>query len=323
MDLSAALVPRASTEIAMAADDARRAETLTEIWLRSFKSAHTRVNYRRDLTAWLEWCAQCGVHPRDARIAHADMWIEKQRQEGAAESSIARRVSAISSWYGYLIINTAEDPVPLATRNPGKTRAKPKISPDYSPTVGLSRIEADRLIGEADRDSQVASALIRILLTEGLRIGSVIDAMVTDLGHDRGHRTLTLTVKGGTPNRIPLPAPTGEAIDAMLAARDWPVDGPLYLTTTGRPLYEMWVWRLIRRLGRQASIPQAAKMKPHSLRHTAITELLDSGASLRDVQDFAGHRDPRTTRRYDRARGNLDRHGSYVLATRYGVRHDG
>jgi len=40
-------------------------------------------------------------------------------------------------------------------------------------------------------------------------------------------------------------------------------------------------------------------MSPHSLRHSAITFALDAGATLRDVQDYAGHKDPRTTRRYD------------------------
>jgi integrase len=46
----------------------------------------------------------------------------------------------------------------------------------------------------------------------------------------------------------------------------------------------------------------------HDLRHTFVTLSLDAGASLRDVQDAAGHADPRTTRRYDRARQNLDKH---------------
>lgn len=70
-------------------------------------------------------------------------------------------------------------------------------------------------------------------------------------------------------------------------------------------------------------MPQAEQLSAHSMRATAITELLNAGVTLRDVQDFARHRDPRTTRRYDKARGNLDRAGSYVLATRYGQRHDG
>ena len=69
-------------------------------------------------------------------------------------------------------------------------------------------------------------------------------------------------------------------------------------------------------------MPQAEQLSAHSLRATAITELLNAGTTLRDVQDFARHKDPRTTRRYDKQRGNLDRAGSYVLAGRYGQRHD-
>jgi integrase len=59
--------------------------------------------------------------------------------------------------------------------------------------------------------------------------------------------------------------------------------------------------------------PSWDKLTPHSLRHTAITLALDAGAALRDVQDFAGHRDPRTTRRYDHARHTLDRTAAYTL----------
>jgi site-specific recombinase XerD len=74
------------------------------------------------------------------------------------------------------------------------------------------------------------------------------------------------------------------------------------------------MWHLVRRLARAAGIEAWAALSPHSLRHTAITLALDAGASLRDVQDFAGHRDPRTTRRYDRSRHSLDRNAAYTLA---------
>lgn len=71
----------------------------------------------------------------------------------------------------------------------------------------------------------------------------------------------------------------------------------------------------MRRLARAAGIEQWAALSPHSLRHTAITLALDAGVALRDVQDFSGHADPRTTRRYDHARASLDRHAAYTLAT--------
>jgi integrase/recombinase XerD len=50
------------------------------------------------------------------------------------------------------------------------------------------------------------------------------------------------------------------------------------------------------------------------VRHSAITFALDAGAPLRDVQDYAGHKDPRTTRRYDVSRDSLDRNAAYTVA---------
>ena len=53
---------------------------------------------------------------------------------------------------------------------------------------------------------------------------------------------------------------------------------------------------------------------PHTLRHAFIAAALDAGVPLRDVQEAASHADPRTTMRYDRARGSLDRHATYIVA---------
>jgi integrase len=53
---------------------------------------------------------------------------------------------------------------------------------------------------------------------------------------------------------------------------------------------------------------------PHTLRHEFITAALDAGVPLRDVQEAASHADPRTTMRYDRARGSLDRRATYIVA---------
>lgn len=75
------------------------------------------------------------------------------------------------------------------------------------------------------------------------------------------------------------------------------------------------MWELARRLAREADVETWGQPSPHSLRHSAITLALDAGASLRDVQDYAGHKDPRTTRRYDHARDSLDRNAAYAVAT--------
>lgn len=104
----------------------------------------------------------------------------------------------------------------------------------------------------------------------------------------------------------PLAPRIAHAIDELLADR---TEGFL-LHPDGTTRYQ--AARAVRRLAKAAGINKT--ISPHSLRHTAVTLALDSGVSLRDVQDLARHADPRTTRRYDRARGALDRHATYELA---------
>lgn len=300
-------------------------QRLTAAWIHRQRSEHTKVAYHRDFAYWVDWCDRCGVSPLQARMMHMDAWIAYQRQYGvrgegkpAAEASIARRVAVASSWYRYVIKNTAADDAPLITHNPADTDARPRIDQDYSPTVGLTTAEADRLIRAADADSPRTSALIRLMLTNALRCDSVIRLGIEDIGYDRGHRVLHPVGKGNKKGRQPLPPATGAAIDRMLAERGNPTAGPLLVTKKGKQLDEPYLFRLVRRLALAAGLPQAEDLSPHSLRHTAITETLEQ-AGMRAAQDLADHADPRTTRRYDRRRNSLDGHAAYLLAGRYGA----
>ena len=94
---------------------------------------------------------------------------------------------------------------------------------------------------------------------------------------------------------------------------DGRTSGPLFVTTTGRRLDQPEAWRMIRRLARRAALDGAGEIRPHSLRVAFITGAREAGVPLEDVQDAAGHADPRTTRRYDRGRHSLDRHASYAV----------
>jgi integrase/recombinase XerD len=120
---------------------------------------------------------------------------------------------------------------------------------------------------------------------------------------------LRIVRKGGKAATEPLAPPTVRALDAYLLAADHPAAGPLFLDRIGttRLAYNT-AYRLIQRLAKRAGIPAAPSITPHSLRHTFVTEALAAGVPLQDVEDAAGHADPRTTRRYDRSRHNLDRH---------------
>ena len=103
-------------------------------------------------------------------------------------------------------------------------------------------------------------------------------------------------------------APPG-AIDLAIGEHS---EGPVFLAADGRRLDRHGAGRIVRRAARRAGITKPAG--PHTLRHTFITAALDAGVSLRDVQEAASHADPRTTMRYDRARGSLDRHATYIVA---------
>jgi len=152
-------------------------------------------------------------------------------------------------------------------------------------------------------------ALLALLTLNGLRVSEACGADVGDLGVERGHRVLTVTRKRGRVERVPLAPPTVEALEDYLGAR---TAGPLFVDRRGNRLDRHDAARVVRRVARAAGITK--HLTPHSLRHTAVTLALDAGVPLRDVQDMAGHADPRTTRRYDRARQSLDRHATYALA---------
>ena len=87
----------------------------------------------------------------------------------------------------------------------------------------------------------------------------------------------------------------------------------MFLAADGRRLDRHGAGRIVRKTARRAGIAKA--VTPHTLRHAFITAAqVDAGVPLRDMQEAASHADPRTTMRYDRARGSLDRHATYIVA---------
>ena len=89
----------------------------------------------------------------------------------------------------------------------------------------------------------------------------------------------------------------------------------MFLAADGRRLDRHGAGRIVRKTARRAGIGKT--VTPHTLRHAFITAALDAGVPLRDVHEAASHADPRATIRYDRARGSLDRHATYVVAAAY------
>jgi site-specific recombinase XerD len=281
----------------------------TAAWLSGERrqSPATQTGYVRDLSWWLSYAAARGLDLADVDPAEADLYAAALRAAGLADSTRARRLSAVSSWYAYLTRSR------LAVRNPfGEGMERPSV-PQASETRGLSEDELERMLAYADvRESARTYALLALMVATGCRVSSVTRTMLTSMGRDRGHTVIDLPVKGGTTKRFVLPPFATEAVERYLTERAG-AEGPLFATRTGKPIDQPYVFRLVRRVAAAAGIAHADKISPHSLRHSVATMLLDRGHPLHVVQDFLGHADPRTTRRYDRARESLDRSPAYDL----------
>ncbi|MCP5029380.1 MAG: tyrosine-type recombinase/integrase [Actinomycetia bacterium] len=151
-------------------------------------------------------------------------------------------------------------------------------------------------------------ALFCLLGLLGLRVGEATGLDIVDLHHHDGHRTVHLIGKGAKPAIVPLPPRVARACDEATGER---VEGPLLLSRSGRRMDRHAATRIVGRITKTAGV--AHHISPHSLRHAFITNALDAGVPLRDVQIAARHADPRTTTRYDRNRNQLDRHASSIV----------
>ncbi|WP_041763341.1 tyrosine-type recombinase/integrase [Pseudonocardia dioxanivorans] len=286
---------------------------LVTAFLLGQRSEHTRRAYRSDIRHFLAWCAQHHVDALRARRVHIDAYVASMAAPSprtgrpAAESTVARRLATLAGLYAYGI---AED---LLDRSPLGGVHRPRLGQD-STSTGLARDEVARLLAAAAADGARAHALLSLLAHNGLRIDEALSRDVDHLQTERGHQVLRLRRKGGHTATAPLAPPVVHALQVYLDGRE---TGPLFMTRTGRRMDEPAAWRLIRRLARRAELPQADRINPHTLRHGFVTAALDAGVSLRDVQDSAGHADPRTTRAYDRSRHNLDRHATYAVSAYY------
>lgn len=285
----------------------RRIRTLVDVWLESKESPNTRIAYANDMRHWLRFCEEAGIDPLYQVLrAHVDIW--KNRGAGfpgnpPAAASVARRLSAVASWYVYLFQEDVVDRSPLAHVK------RPTVS-DESMTRGLTNGEAASVYEVAAGSGPRDLAVIALLMLSGLREHEVVLADVEDLGHETGHRTLDIVRKGNKRQRVALSTVTDAAIAGYVQDR---TTGPLLTTKTGARISVHQVFRTVKRLARLADVPDPEEVSPHSLRHTFATLSLDAGVPLRQVQVDMGHADPKTTIRYDRARRRLKDAATYKL----------
>lgn len=290
-------------------------------WLLGFReNENTARSYARGLQSWFTFCRGFNVDPLEAPRQLVERFKATLFDKGLKPATVSQRLSTLASFYGY-----ADDEGLLTGRDPTRGVRRPKL-PNESTSTGLTREELNAFLAEAKRAGPMMYALMMLLAMNGLRSSEPLKIEVDDVGSMRGHYVIEVERKGhkGSKVKIPLTPTTSEAVESWMTERASLLGqlgrgngllffGFRYRVGEARELDRRDVYRFVKMIGAK-SVPGKPKLHPHDLRHTFITLALDSGASLRDTQDSAGHASANTTRRYDRSRGNIDRHVTYKVA---------
>ena len=268
-------------------------------------SGRTHDLYAQQLRRWFSWCEANGLDPLvGIQRAHVELYIRQLGESGLRDSSVVTMMHAVRGFFRFAHIDgtIASDPAVYARL--------PKIHRDESRTQGLDRLELIRFLQVAQTLSMHHGALAFLLGINALRASEAAAVRIEDYAETlRGHRVLHLVGKGNKPATMPITVPVLRVLEACRGDRTtgWLVLRPI----SGKPIDRRDAYRMVARIAKAAGVPR--RISPHSLRHAAITNALDAGVPLRDAQILARHADPRTTEHYDRARGNLDRHGVHFL----------
>jgi integrase/recombinase XerD len=304
---------------------ATQIEEACKSWLVRSPSADTRSNYSRDLAQFLVFAGfRAGEVQRlpEIRPHQVAAWRDELLARGLANSSIVRKMTVLRSLFSYL------QTYGYVGANPAHSDfvAAPAVPRDGK-TVGLTPEDCRRLLDAPSTDTPTGirdRAMLAALAYTGCRVGELTRLRVGDYLQTGGHRVLNIRGKGGKERRVPLHAEAVERLEAWLATSDFVADSPgaMFRPPKTSRLYgrDGFAARFLTRRAVQSLVKNYvlalgldSHVTVHSLRVTALTTARERGSDIIDLQDFAGHADPRTTLTYIRSRDRLSKSPAYVL----------
>jgi len=186
----------------------------------------TREAYALDLRQFTAWCRARSLNLFAVRRADIEGFARDLEANGRARATVTRRLCTIAGFYKYAVEEE------LLEHSPAAHVRRPRL--DYeSHAVALDRNQPGAMLVAAGLGTAGEHALISLLALNGLRVSEATGADIEHLGLERGHRTLTITRKGGKVVTIPLAPRTARAIDL---ATDERTEGPIFLAADGRRL---------------------------------------------------------------------------------------
>ncbi len=262
-------------------------------------SPRTVEAYRADVAGFLgflalHWGGPVGLaRLGDVAVSDVRAWMARERGRGLSARSLARALSAVKGFYGWLAeAHGIEAPAVSATRGPRRKARLPRpVSPGAAKEL-IAAMEFQSLkswVGA--RDVAVATLLygcgLRISEALGLRQG---DAPLGEMLRIRG--------KGGRERMVPVLPVAARAVETYRALCPHAPgrEAPLFLGVRGGPLNARLVQGAMADARRQLGLPATAT--PHALRHSFATHLLEAGGDLRTIQELLGHASLATTQVY-------------------------
>ena len=268
-------------------------------------SPNTAAAYAQDLDCFLIWASNCGIDVLQATHRDFRRFLSSLSGAGYAKTTVNRRLSAVRSFYSWLVREG------VIESNPAAVVSSPKL-PKSLPHV-LSQEDVEKLLKCADASTPAGAldaALVELLYASGARIGEVASLDVDRI--DFSDKSVRLFGKGSKERIVPLYPAALHALDAYLAharpvllanhrggltaeeAAD--AQRALFINARGARMSERSLRARFEKLLAQAGLAGIAT--PHTMRHTFATEVLDGGADLRSVQEMLGHASLSTTQIY-------------------------
>ena len=281
-----------------------RAQIDRDFWLEGFRdflaleaghSANTVESYMRDLRRLGEFAVSRGVrNPNRLTRTLLRDFVYLLKDLGLSPASIRRGVSAIRTYFGFLVGEgrVSEDPSDRL-QSPRRGRTLPD-------TLTVPEVEA--LLAAPNLDHPLAwrdRALLELAYGAGLRVSELCGLGLTDLL--LADNLVRVFGKGGKERLVPLGRSVIGAASVYLHQMRPLLDrgkskNRVLLNARGEPLSRVGAWGVVRRATQRAGITKW--VTPHTLRHTFATHLLEGGADLRAVQEMLGHADLSTTQIY-------------------------
>ena len=257
------------------------------------RSRATIEAYERDIRAFVAWW---GDRPLDAvASAHLEAYLNVLRDTRAA-SSVARALSSLRGWWGFLLDEgyVARDPCAYVT--PARRgRSLPKPLPEETLIGLLESLPRATPVDRRDR------ALLELLYGTGARVSEVVGLEIQDLDFDE--EVIRVTGKGAKQRLVPMGRALIGALREYLSPggrSEFPrprAHAHVFVNARGGPLSRQGVDLIIDARALAANIDRSS-ISAHVFRHSCATHMLAHGADIRVVQELLGHASIATTQTY-------------------------